>query len=67
MRYTEFLNRFYQVKRHKIYTDSFDSDMLFIKTINNLLIEKKERIALCILESMDHLQKIYIMNRVLKC
>jgi hypothetical protein len=65
MDYVDFIHSFKNTQ--KIYESTMEVDDYYVKTVNNLMIDKEVLKVLRLLEGIDNkLRRDYIMNRVLK-
>jgi hypothetical protein len=65
MDYVDFIHSFKNTQ--KIYESTMEVDDYYVKTVNNLMIDKEVLKVLRLLEGIDNkLRRDYIMNKVLK-
>ena len=65
MDYVDFIHSF--KNKQKIYKDTTEIDDYYVKTVNNLMIDKQVLKTLRLLEGIDNkIRRDYIMNKVLK-
>jgi hypothetical protein len=65
MDYVDFIHSFKNTQ--KIYNDTLEVDEYYIKTVNNLMIDKQVLKVLRLLEGIDNkIRRRYVMDRVLK-